>query len=241
MASAKLKTILAFVALFLAIIFIAWQRQSPYPTGTPGSVPAEVKSANPTAIEQASVKQVSAGAVTAVPEPTQATPLPGAPSAQDLPSAGAPFQQWIRDQAKVMDQPHVNEGELKRQMGHVVQSLSPEQSVQLLQTARSGTAPASEKILSTYLLVQAGARARKELSELIASPLPVNQNFQPHSVDEAKSVREKTLRIMAVDGLASQAERDPEARLALAQGIDRIRDPYVRAYAEDRLRRLPPQ
>jgi hypothetical protein len=57
-------------------------------------------------------------------------------------------------------------------------------------------------------------------------------------VGEIEAVREKTLRIMALDGLSSRAETDPAARVALAKAIDEIQDPYIKSYAQERYRRL---
>ena len=76
----------------------------------------------------------------------------------------------------------------------------------------------------------------QELKELIVSP--ISETGETHSVAEMNSMRDKTLRIMALDGLSSRAQSDAQARATLAKAIDEIQDPYVKSYAEKQLSRL---
>jgi cytoskeletal protein RodZ len=146
------------------------------------------------------------------------------------------FQQWIASEARLMDAPRVDSDAKEKEMSAVASKLTRQQSRQLLHTAKNPGSPAAEKILSTYLLVQAGPRAVQELKELIASP--VSPSGPVHSAAEMNNMRDKTLRIMALDGLSSRAKSDPEARAALAKAIGEIQDPYVKRQAQDRLDRV---
>ena len=148
------------------------------------------------------------------------------------------FKKWLSHEAKELDRVHVDGAEKKRQIRAVVSKMTSQQSRHLLQTVTNTRAPAAEKILSTYLLVEGGSRTLKELTELIAAPLSENPDFKPHSEDEMKGIREKSLRIMAIDGLFSQAQREPSAREALVRAARETQDPRIRAYAEDKLRSL---
>ncbi|MGE0526117.1 MAG: hypothetical protein AB7G93_05375 [Bdellovibrionales bacterium] len=157
-----------------------------------------------------------------------------------FPAAASPdpqFRSWIRQEAQTLNQTHLD-GEHKRQeIARVVSNLTRAQARELLNAARSSTS-ASEKILSTFLLVQGGTKTLPELREFISAPLESATSHQPHSSDEVKGVREKSLRIMAVDGLFSEARTNPRAREALAKVARETQDPFIRSYAEDKLKAL---
>lgn len=148
------------------------------------------------------------------------------------------FQQWITDEAKAVDAPRVDSVAKEAEIKRIAAKLTKSQSTQLLQTASSVTAPPGEKILSTYLMVQGGLNTREELRAFISSPLKESGPHEPHSEGEINGIREKSLRIMAIDGLFSQAKTDPQAKAALAQAVTDSADPYIKKYAEDKLRQL---
>ena len=156
----------------------------------------------------------------------------------DLPEkpADPEFQKWIAEEAKAVNYDHVDNKKKASQIGRVVNSLTPTQAKQLLHTARNPGSSAGEKILSTYLMVEAGLNSRKELLAFINDPMPVQGEV--HSVEEVNGVREKSLRIMALDGLFSQVQRDPSQRPALEREIASIQDPYIRAYAQKKWNEL---
>lgn len=168
---------------------------------------------------------------------SQARELGRAPSATGT-LVDSKFQQWITDEAKAIDRPNIDGDKKEAEIKEIVRKLTPEQSRQLLQTASSPVAPAGEKILSTYLMVQGGLNSRAELARFIAMPLKENGPHEPHSEAEIKGVREKSLRIMAIDGLVSQAKTDPAARQALAKAIAESDDPYIKGYATEKLKEL---
>lgn len=148
------------------------------------------------------------------------------------------FQKWLSREAKNLDLPSVDSSAKQEELRQVVRKMTPIQSRQLLLTAKNPRAPAGEKILSTYLLVESGSRGYGELSELIAAPLVDKGPHPPHSEEEMRGVRDKSLRIMGIDGLFAQAQKDPRARETLARTIPAIDDPFIRSYAEDKLRQL---
>ena len=172
---------------------------------------------------------------------TQSTTETGAaatsPGNTELP-VDPEFKKWLAAEARELDSLNVDSASKESAIKTVVAKLTPQQSKQLLQTAKNPNAPAGEKILSTYLLVEAGVRSLGDLRELIVSPVPDGGPHPAHSEGELKGIREKSLRIMAVDGLVSRAKNEPEARAALARAIEDIQDPYIKAYAEDRFRQL---
>lgn len=141
---------------------------------------------------------------------------------------------WMAREAGQLDLPSVDGERKAKEMAVVASRLTRSQSRRLLTTARDPQSPASQRILSTYLLVQAGPRALAELRELIVSPIVATG--PAHSEDESRAMREKTLRLMAADGWLARSEADPEARRVLGDTIDEIQDPYVRRYVRDRFR-----
>ncbi len=151
------------------------------------------------------------------------------------------FQDWLRTEAKSLDAPSVNSDKKSAEIGQFVKKLTPQQAKQLLVTARDPHAPAAEKILSTYLLVQGQDRSHVELEALITSPLPESGPREAHSEAEMLSVREKTLRIMAIDGMFSRAQKDPRLYADMARLISDIEDPFIRSYARQKYERLQPQ
>lgn len=181
------------------------------------------------------------------PQLPAATPPPGVtldrepatPSTKEAKKTTDPeFQKWLSTEAKELDRLHVDGDAKRAQIRSVVKKMTPQQSRQLLQTAKNPKSPAAEKILSTYLLVEGGLRTESELAELIAAPLEEPGHYAPHSEEEVKGIREKSLRIMAIDGLFSRAQKEPTAKAALARAASQATDPSVRAYAEDKLRQL---
>lgn len=168
---------------------------------------------------------------------------PPLPSPQETPTAATvpadpDFQKWLVQEAKDVDQPKIDSAKKKRELAKVIAELTPNKARQLLQTVQSGTASAGEKILSAYILVEGGEKTQAELSDLLASPMPARGEVKPHSEAEAKTAQDRSLRIMALDGLATRAKTDVSAREALAQSISSIQDPYVKDYAQKRLNEI---
>ncbi len=159
-------------------------------------------------------------------------------AASQAPPPDPEFQKWIRQEAKELDKAHIN-GEAKQvELRKAVAKMTSEQTRQLMLTARNPRSAAGEKILSTYLLVESGSRGRGALAELIQAPLNDKGPHPAHSEEEMKGIRDKSLRLMGIDGLVAQAKLDPSAKEVLARAIPGIEDPFVRAYAEDKLRQL---
>lgn len=148
------------------------------------------------------------------------------------------FQEWLSEEARSIDRPSVNGEAKERQIKEIAGRLTKTQAAQLLQTAGRPTAPPSEKILSTYLMVQGGLNTREELRAFISSPMKEQGPHEPHSEGEINGIREKSLRIMAIDGLFTQAKNDPQAKAALASAAADSQDPYIKAYALEKLNQL---
>lgn len=145
---------------------------------------------------------------------------------------------WLAQESRVLDNPNLNSEEKQKEIARVAEQLNSEQASLLLTTALSDKAPAGQKILATYLLVQGGEKSESELRQLIAAPLKDHGPAEAHSHAEAAGIRDKSLRIMAIDGLFSRAQKDSKARASLAETVSVIQDPYIKSYAEKQLRLL---
>ena len=118
--------------------------------------------------------------------------------------------------------------EVEQKLTATAQTLSPAQTRALLRVVRDPATPTGQKVLSTYLLVNADAFS--ELTELITEPaITPGQASGPHG---------KTLKFMAIDGLSLRAKRDPRARAVLAHAIADTTDPAIKAYAQTRFKTL---
>lgn len=226
----KNKVVLAIAALIVAAILVSLQLSKQAQTRPQASAQPPVNESQPAATIANEDRK-----------PATTTAMTGAPSAPPTTPADPQFQEWIAGEAKTMDHPNVDGAKKEVEIRKVIKKLTPAQSQQLLQTATNPLAPAGEKILSTYILVEGGLNTRRELKEFISAPLKEQGPHEPHSEGEIKGVREKSLRIMAIDGLFSQAKTDPKAREALAQAIDASDDPYIKAYAQEKLDQLSRQ
>lgn len=183
-----------------------------------------------------------ASATLSSPAESSSSPYGSSGSAKASDSPEDPkFRDWIVRQAKYVDSPNANSVENKKEVERAIREMTRGQARQLLLIAQSPDAPAREKILATYLLVEGGSLSLPDLAQLIATPLPNTGPATAHSEAEAVGIREKSLRIMAIDGLFSLAEKDDRARATLKETIPSIQDTYVRSYAQKRFDELKPR
>jgi len=164
---------------------------------------------------------------------------PGAAPVLAPPTVADPeFQKWLSDEAKDVDQPKVDVEAKQRELARVVANLTPAQAHLLLVTALNDKSPSSERILAIYILGEGGEKTRAELVAVLTAPLKDRGAAAAHSEGEVKGSADRARAAMAVDALAAQAKKDPAALVALGQAMDRIHDPYVKAYAQKRLESL---
>lgn len=149
------------------------------------------------------------------------------------PAAPQDFKNWVSSEAQKMSLTKSEGSDKQGQLIKAAQKLNSHQRRHLLNLARDPGTPTSEKVLSTYMLVEAGPAAIPELRALIASPV--------RDRDPVGSQRDKTLRIMALDGLSSRALSDPTAQDALIRVLDDIQDPDVRSYARQKMQQVQVQ
>lgn len=216
--------LIGIAAVLVAVILVSYQIRHQ-------AQPANSGKAADTQTQRSSVQKFESKGGTETPEIAAKPQESNAP-----PPADPAFQQWIANEAKSVDLPNVDGQRKEAEIRKILKSITPSQSKQLLHTARNPVAPAGEKILSTYLLVQGGQGTRGELADFLKDDS--TPHGEPHTVDEVNGVRDRSLRIMAIDGLVAQAKTDSSARDLLAREIPSIQDAYVRAYAQRKLDEL---
>ncbi len=148
----------------------------------------------------------------------------------------AEFKKWLEDEAVEVNRPKVDVEQAQQKMQAAVQALTPERSRVLLETIRSSTASAGAKILSVYLLIEGGERTLPEMTELLLSPVPTHGASVAHSATEVRNTQERSMRVMAIEGLATRAKTDLRARAALEKIAQTAPDSALRTLAEQRLR-----
>lgn len=160
-------------------------------------------------------------------------------SAEASPKSDREFQQWVRQEAQTMENPNGVGADKDAQIRKVISKITPVQAKHLQRILATPHSLPREKILSAYLLVEGGLKTREALKESIAAPLH-EKGGESHSEDELKGIREKSLRIMMIDGLFAQAKTDANARTTLVRAIADSEDPYIKAYGQQRLKQLEP-
>lgn len=166
------------------------------------------------------------------------TPAPADSAAPSLAAPADPeFQRWISTQAKSLDSLSANGDTKEAEIRDAVKKITPAQAKQLRQTVMHPQSATREKILSAYLLVEGGINTREEMRLAITAPLK-EKGGEVHSQGEMDGVREKSLRIMMIDGLFAQAQNDLKARETLARAIVDSEDPYIKAYAQEKYDQL---
>ncbi len=191
--------------------------------------------------------EATASATTSVQNRSPANTAPGPqaaqisnPSGQTVSGGDSEFIGTVRDQARSVDDPSVDAGRAESQLKSLASRITPAQARQLRGLIMHPQSAAREKILSAYILVEGGSRSREELRAAITAPL-TQEGGEVHSEEEIKGVREKSLRIMMIDGLFAQARTEPAARDTLAQAIADSADPYIKAYAQEKFDQLSKQ
>lgn len=132
----------------------------------------------------------------------------------------------------------VNPEESQQHMEEQMAQMGEAELIYAKERALSEVSSAKEKILSVYLL--AGAKqSTKVLQDFISAPLKGASEPEPHTIEETKSMQEKTLRVMAIDALAERAVKDSEAREALLRLAESVQDAGLRDYILRKTRTLP--
>lgn len=224
------KQIAVLISVLFVVTFIVWfvLRDKPHAEGSSDVVETQKPVAD---------SQAASGVAPAPVGSSPQTPSAAMNSAPSSPEE-TEFQRWISEEGQQIDQRGMNSEEKRLELVRTAKQLTPTKASQLVRIARNVSAPAGEKILAAYLLVESGPVAQEQLGSLIASPLEYGSQQEPHSEGEMRAAQERSMRVMAIEGLAARAESDASARETLERTIPTIPDPYIKGYAEKRLAKI---
>lgn len=225
----KFYIVLSLVIVVLAVAMIVHRQPAPSAPIAAATIEELVPNKTLTPVTESPTAAVSA---------TESATAPATAPATVAVDEDQEFQAWMQSEAKSLDLPSVNSKRKTVELGEVVAKLTPTQTRHLRVTTLNASAPAGERVLSAYLLVESGPLGREELVRAIVAPLNDNSPQPAHSEGEIRGQQDKSLRIMMIDGLFSRAQKDPAAREALARAANESEDQFVRIYAQRRLAEL---
>lgn len=216
-----------FVTL-LALGLFFWRQKHPV-----------IELANPTSDAQISaITSTRQNPANRLPSATSSKVSDSAVTSTNPASFDQELQKRVSEEAQLMDRVEQNEGDAEIRIKEIVKTLSPEKFPQLARQASDLSVPINERALSTYLLSEAGPAAATALHEMIVAPLVKPGPYPPHSTDETQSMQEKSLRLMAIDGLFKAAQIDPESKRHLEAVAQTGESEAIRNYAMRKLSEL---
>jgi hypothetical protein len=172
-----------------------------------------------------------------------ATSLPGSVAANVPAIAQEPRPELMRfldSEAKTFNSTKLDAEAVERRVQAEADQLTAA-DLQFLATKAQGlNSRASDRILSAYLLISSKEKGWGPLRDLVLAPLQGKPDAPPHTVDEAQAMQEKTIRIMAIEGLFEQALKNRQAREEFLRILSELRDPTLVNYAQKRAKELPP-
>jgi hypothetical protein len=162
----------------------------------------------------------------------------GAETAAPMPTPSAQlqrFRDWQREEARAVGGTPVNEQAHLAVLEAKLKTFTEVEWNEVVRQLLDKDGPANERVLSAYLLGHGGFANLAAVERVLDEKLPEGP-LLPHSEDETRLMREKSLRLTIIDELIAEAKKDPARREVLAQTIRRIDDPYLRDLATRRAR-----
>jgi hypothetical protein len=175
------------------------------------------------------------------------TPDPNTRGESDLvtsvPRSGEPpadpvFAKWLEREGEEVNRPKIDPVKKSADMRKALAELNTKKQRQLLQTLLDTAASAGSRILSIYLLSEAGPQTNGEIAAFLQAPIPSFGESAPHSVAETRNQQERAMRLMAIDAMAARALKEPSSLSAFEKTVSTIADPSVRAYAQRKLKEV---
>lgn len=157
------------------------------------------------------------------------------------PTSDVGLKRWIQQESKKLDLKDRNPQDTEKRLRLFAGQLRQNQLEQLLSTALNTTAPANEKVLSTYLMTLNSTEDSSEnMKKISLEKLSISGDVQPHTVDEVKRGQELALKYMAIDELAQRARKNVADYNRLVSIANSAPDREVRDYAERKLKEIGP-
>lgn len=164
-----------------------------------------------------------------------AAPTGGAPLTPEETQRLVELRGWLRDEARAVNRTGVDENARLREIQNKLRKFTPTEWGEVARQILDTEGPANERVLSAFMMGLGGFFDLAAVERVLDEKLPEGP-ARPHSEEEVRLMRERSLRLMVIDGLISEAKKDPSKRDLLAQAIRRIDDPYLRDLANQRAR-----
>ena len=148
------------------------------------------------------------------------------------------FQNWLLIEQNEMNNFNVNETVKQQQLSQVASNLTKEQMKYLSDRLQNRKTPIREKILAAYLLSQATPEAFSETLRAIVSPIVLEAEPRVHTAAEVQQTQERSLKILLINRAAEIAKNSPAALADFKSSINQIKDPYLKKYAEQKLKEI---
>lgn len=145
------------------------------------------------------------------------------------------LRSWLRDEARAVSRVGVDEQARLRAIQEKLRGFTRTEWNEVARQILDVDGPANERVLSAFMMGLGGFNDLDAVERVFDEKLPEGPT-RPHSEEETRALRERSLRLMVIDGLISEAKKDPAKRELLAQAIRRIDDPYLRDLANQRAR-----
>ena len=148
------------------------------------------------------------------------------------------FQSWLLKEQEEMNNLNVNENKKADELQSVAVSLTKEQVKYLSDRLQNRKTPVREKILSAYLLSQSNDQFLAEILRAAVSPIVIDGEPKAHSVAEVQQTQERSIKILLINKAAEIAKTSTVALADFKSSISQIKDPYLKSYAEQKLKEL---
>ncbi len=148
------------------------------------------------------------------------------------------FQSWLLKEQEEMNNLTVNENKKADELQSVAVGLTKEQVKYLSDRLQNRKTPVREKILSAYLLSQSTDQFLAEILRAAVSPIIIDGEPKAHSVAEVQQTQERSLKILLINKAAEIAKTSSVALADFKSSISQIKDPYLKNYAEKKLKEI---
>ena len=148
------------------------------------------------------------------------------------------FQNWLLTEQNEMNNFNVNETKKQQQLLQVASNLTEDQTKYLSDRLQNRKTPIREKILAAYLLSQAKPQAFSEILEAIESPIILDAEPRVHTAAEVQQTQERSLKILLINRAAEIAKNSPASMADFKSSIGQIKDPYLKRFAEQKLKEI---
>jgi hypothetical protein len=159
------------------------------------------------------------------------------PAAQEEPAppvVSKDFLRWFATEAQNIEARDVDTLATEAELKARVRRFRKNEISYLVSRMSSSLAPASERILASYLVGLAATTSSEALVDIASQGIENPGPHPAHSIEEAKSARERAFKIMAVDAIYNSEAPVSQKIDKLNAIVNHTPDATVKQYAADK-------